>query len=266
MLELVTVRYGNGNFGYFTFKNMEVSKGDAVLVETDRGLQAGIVTTNSKEYSTKDVPKKLMDIVRIMTKQDKTQHQKNIEESEQALTIARKLSKELNLDMRFIDCFYTFDRNQLLFTFTADSRIDFRDLAKRLAQLYHTRIELRQIGVRDKAKEVGGLGPCGRFLCCSTFLTDFDSVSINMAKNQYIALNPTKINGVCGRLLCCLKYEDSQYSEMKKGVPKIGQTVEVSGVKGKISSINLLANTMILEQSNKMFVEVPIVRENGSTK
>ena len=168
------------------------------------------------------------------------------------------IPEEMNLDMRFIDSYYTFDRNQLIFNFMADNRIDFRELAKRLAQLYHTRIELRQVGVRDKAKQIGGIGPCGRFLCCSTFLTDFDSVSINMAKNQYIALNPTKINGVCGRLLCCLKYEDDQYKEMKKGLPKIGQTVEYAGVKGKVSSINLLTKKMILEQGNKSFVEVDL--------
>ena len=160
--------------------------------------------------------------------------------------------------MRIIDANYTFDRKQLLFNFLADSRIDFRELAKKLAQIYKTRIELRQIGVRDKAKEIGGIGPCGRFLCCSTFLTDFNSVSINMAKNQMLALNPTKINGLCGRLLCCLNYEDEVYTEMKKAMPNIGQTFKDNEVEGKVVSLNLLKRTATIETKNKSLVEVEI--------
>lgn len=258
MIKLAKVSYENGNDGYFLTNKLNVKKNDFVIIESDRGLQVGQVVLDVKEYDEKDTDDNPYRIVRIMTKADFRQEERNKKDAKEALIKARKIVEEMNLDMRFIDSFYTFDRNQLVFNFMADNRIDFRELAKRLAQLYHTRIELRQVGVRDKAKQIGGIGPCGRFLCCSTFLTDFDSVSINMAKNQYIALNPTKINGVCGRLLCCLKYEDDQYKEMKKGLPKIGQTVEYAGVKGKVSSINLLTKKMILEQGNKSFIEVDL--------
>lgn len=270
MVKLVAVRYENGNLSYFfpPGENENISKNDMVLVETDRGIQVGQVATDLKEYSDQDIPNKdkIHKIIRVMNSSDEKKHTKNLNDSRFAFIKAREFAKELKLDMRFVDCFYTFDRNQLVFTFVADNRVDFRELAKKLAQIYRTRIELRQVGVRDKAKEIGGLGPCGRFLCCSTFLTDFDSVSINMAKNQYIALNPTKINGVCGRLLCCLKYEDQQYSEMKKGVPKIGQQVEINGIKGKVNSVNLFTETMILEQPNKTFIEVHLEKDHGSSK
>ncbi len=266
MIKMAAVRCLSGGFQYYDVQNIEVFKGNQVLVETDRGLQVGTVVTEIREYSEKDVPDQIPKVIRIMNREDKRRHRKNQEESREALLKAKKFGQELNLGMRFVDCFFTFDRNQLVFTFVADNRVDFRELVKKLAQVYHTRIELRQVGVRDKAKEIGGLGPCGRFLCCSTFLTDFDSVSINMAKNQYIALNPSKINGVCGRLLCCLKYEDKQYTEMKKGVPKIGQMVEISGVKGKVSSVNLLTNKIMLEQANKTFIEVPLEFKHGSSK
>ena len=258
MIKLAKVSYENGNVGYFLTNKLNVKKNDFVIIESDRGLQVGQVVLAVREYDEKDTDDNPYRVVRIMTKADFRQDEINKKDAKEALIKARKIVEEMNLDMRFIDSYYTFDRNQLIFNFMADNRIDFRELAKRLAQLYHTRIELRQVGVRDKAKQIGGIGPCGRFLCCSTFLTDFDSVSINMAKNQYIALNPTKINGVCGRLLCCLKYEDDQYKEMKKGLPKIGQTVEYAGVKGKVSSINLLTKKMILEQGNKSFVEVDL--------
>ena len=142
--------------------------------------------------------------------------------------------------MKIIDASYTFDRKQLLFNFLADERIDFRELAKRLAAIYKTRIELRQIGIRDKAKEIGGIGPCGRFLCCNSFLTDLNSVTINMAKNQALALNPTKINGVCGRLLCCLSYEDETYTELKKGLPSIGDEYIQNGKSYKVTDIDIL--------------------------
>jgi len=266
MKKLAKVSYENGNIGYFLSDDLNVKKNDYVIVETERGLQVGQVLLNISEYKEKDIIDNPYKIVRFMNKSDFRQHDRNRKDAMEALVKGRKIVKEMDLDMNFIDSFYTFDRNQLVFNFMADNRIDFRELAKKLAQLYHTRIELHQVGVRDKAKQIGGIGPCGRFLCCSTFLTDFDSVSINMAKNQYIALNPTKINGVCGRLLCCLKYEDEQYKEMKKGLPKVGQTVSYAGVKGKVSSINLLTKKMILEQGNKNFIEVDLEDSDGSIK
>ena len=158
--------------------------------------------------------------------------------------------------MNFISSNYTFDKKQLFLMYLADDRIDFRELAKKLAQKYKTRIELRQVGVRDKAKVIGGLGPCGLFLCCNSFLTDFNSVSINMAKNQFLALNPSKINGVCGRLLCCLNYEDEVYTELKKNLPKVGSTVKIAEGTGKVVGVNVFKNTYQVEISKYNIVEV----------
>ena len=177
---------------------------------------------------------------------------------------ARELVDELKLDMHIMDANYTFDRKQLLFNFTADDRIDFRELAKRLASIYKTRIELRQIGVRDKAREVGGLGPCGRMLCCNTFLTDLNSVTINMAKNQMLALNPTKINGSCGRLLCCLSYEDIVYSKLRENLPDIGEIYKDKNVSGKVVNLDILAQKIYIEDKdgNTSIVEIG----NGKNK
>ncbi len=163
-----------------------------------------------------------------------------------------------------MDASYTFDRKQLLFNFTADDRIDFRELAKRLAGIYKTRIELRQIGVRDKAREVGGLGPCGRMLCCNTFLTDINSVTINMAKNQMLALNPTKINGACGRLLCCLNYEDIVYTKLRENLPEIGEYYKDKNVNGKVVNLDILRQIIYVEDKDNNIVEVSL--ENGNNK
>lgn len=244
---------------YFSCDEIDnISVNSEVIVDTERGEQFGIVSSSSRLIDENDLGISLKSIVRIATEADKKKHQKNIKDANNALLEARKLAVQLKLPMRIIDASFTFDRNQLLFQFVADDRIDFRELAKKLAQIYKTRIELRQIGVRDKAKVVGGIGPCGRFLCCSTFLTDFNSVSINMAKNQMLALNPTKINGVCGRLLCCLNYEDEVYTEMKKGLPNIGQFYKKDNVEGKMVSLNLLKKTALIETKNKSLVEVEI--------
>ena len=160
--------------------------------------------------------------------------------------------------MNFIDSYYTFDRSQLLLYFNADDRIDFRELAKKLAQKYKTRIELRQIGVRDKAKMIGGLGPCGLFLCCNSFLTDFNSVSINMAKNQFLALNPSKINGVCGRLFCCLGYENDLYTEIKKKYPKVGSVLTTKKGTGKVTSIDIFRNVVAIDLKENGIVEIEV--------
>lgn len=196
--------------------------------------------------------------VRVATKKDREQHVKNREDSVKALSFASTKALELDLDMHFISSFYTFDRKQLFFSYVADNRVDFRELAKILAQKYKTRIELRQVGVRDRAKKVGGLGPCGLFLCCSTFLTDFTSVSINMAKNQFLALNPTKINGLCGRLLCCLNYEDEVYTELKKGLPNIGSLVETSEGLGKVTEVDVFKRTYKAEFKDKGVMEFSV--------
>ena len=241
---------------YFSPNSIDVKKGDNVIVETEKGLQYGKITTEKKELDGKKLNLPLKNILRIATKEDEIQQSENEKKSNIALENAKKIAKKLNLEMKFINCGYTFDKNQLIFNFIADDRVDFRELAKKLASIYKTRIELRQIGVRDKAKEIGGIGPCGRFLCCSTFLSDFNSVSINMAKNQNLSLNPTKINGICGRLLCCLKYEDDEYTEMKKDFPQIGEKVQKDGIEGKVSSVNLLKNTYVIEKEDKTTTEI----------
>lgn len=256
-MEIVKVLLNDKKYFFYT-NHLSLQKNMNVIVEGEKGLQYGQVIIDPYEVDNQDLSSNIRNVVRIATIEDDTQYQENINDCKDALIKARQFSKELNLNMRIIDANFTFDRNQLLFNFLADNRIDFRELAKKLAQVYHTRIELRQIGVRDKAKNVGGLGPCGRFLCCSTFLTDFNSVSINMAKNQMLALNPTKINGICGRLLCCLNYEDEVYTEMKNGMPSIGHTYKKDGVDGKVISLNLLKRTAIIETVNKTLEEVEV--------
>lgn len=249
---------GKGKTYFFSSHELDLKKGMNIIVETEKGLQYGQVVVSPYEVEEKDLGFPLKNVIRIATKEDDKQYEKNQKDASLALLKAREISNQLSLDMRIIDASYLFDRSQLLFNFLADSRVDFREFAKKLAQIYRTRIELRQIGVRDKAKEIGGIGPCGRFLCCSTFLTDFNSVSINMAKNQMLALNPSKINGVCGRLLCCLNYEDEIYTEMKKGFPRMGQPYKNDEAEGKVVALNLLKKTVTIETKNKTLIEVNV--------
>lgn len=259
MYEVVGIKFDSSNRLYFFETNsFNLKKGDCVVVETEKGLQFGIVLSEKKNVEEKDVSLPLKQVVRIATDEDIKNHENNKILANKALEDAKKYAKKLDLTMNFIGAYFTLDKNQLIYNFVADERVDFRELAKKLAAIYKTRIELRQIGVRDKAKEIGGLGPCGRFLCCNSFLTDFNSVSINMAKNQYIALNPTKINGICGRLLCCLNYEDDQYTEMKKSYPDLGVYIKNSNVSGKVVSHNLFKKSYTVETKDKILVEVPL--------
>ena len=232
---------------------MNLKKNDEVIVDMDNILDCGKCVSSSIEKSKDDISFPLNKVLRIVSKKDEKQLSNNSVDEEKALLYARKIAKDLDLQMSIISAHYTYDRNQLFFNFTADERIDFRNLAKKLAQKYKTRIELRQIGVRDKAKLIGGLGPCGLFLCCNSFLTDFNSVSINMAKNQLLALNPSKINGVCGRLLCCLNYEDEVYSELKKNIPSVGTIVDTEYGNGKVVSINVLKQTYKVDINNNIY-------------
>lgn len=234
---------------YFSPNNLKLKKNVTVIVETDKGEQFGKVTKEAFLIEEKKLMSPLKKVIRIATKQDYYANKKNLKDAGEALKKCRELVQKENLNMQVIDAHYTFDRTQLVFRFLADSRIDFRNLAKQLASIYKTRIELRQVGVRDKAKEIGGIGPCGRPLCCSCFLNDFESVSINMAKNQNISLNQTKINGACGRLLCCLKYEDETYSECRNCLPKIGETVETKEGKGKVVAVDILNKKYSVEIS-----------------
>ena len=231
---------GNGKVYYFKTSLLDCTVGCGVIVETEKGFQFGKVVSEISESENKLDLLRMKDIIRLATDEDSDRHLKNQKDSSKALEKARQLVSELKLNMRILDASYTFDRKQLLFNFLADERIDFRELAKKLASIYRTRIELRQIGARDKAKEVGGIGACGKTLCCSTFLTHMDSISMNMAKNQGLSLNPNKINGLCGRLLCCLTYEDEEYSRCRSGMPFVGEKVSTKYGYGNVVSIDVL--------------------------
>lgn len=244
MIRVIGVNYKeNGKVYHFSPGDGEYSLKDTVVVETERGEQLGYVATEPFELEEEKLRSALSKVIRKATDKDIKKHEKNQEDAKKALKKCRDLIDKYKLKMYIIDASYTLDRSQLFFRFMADERVDFRSLAKDLATIYKTRIELRQVGVRDKAKEVGGYGSCGRPLCCAKYLSDFDSVSINMAKNQNIALNPTKINGVCGRLLCCLKYEDECYKDLRQGMPKVGKKVQTEQGEGKVISIDILKGT-----------------------
>ena len=263
MIEVVGVSLKKGGkIYYFSPNGLKLEKGTSVIVKTERGLQLGIIETENAEISEQKLKSSLSEVIRISTKKDKEVHEKNLIDSKKALKKCKDLVEKYQLNMMILDASYTFDRSQLLFTFLADNRVDFRKLAKDLAAIYKTRIELRQVGVRDKAKEIGGYGSCGRPLCCSKFLCDFDSVSINMAKNQKIAHNPTKINGACGRLLCCLKYEDECYKEYSKNLPKVGKKVETEFGEGKVISIDILKQKYRVDVKDHGIVEVDLNEGN----
>ena len=247
---------GSKKIYYFLVGKFNLSKGDFVITNTEKGEQFGVVATDIIDVDEKKLNSELKSIVRIADKKDISANEKNIKDADIALKKAVSIAEDLGLDMQILDSSFTFDRKQLLFTFLADERIDFRELVKKLAAVYKTRIELRQIGVRDKSKIVGGCGQCGRELCCSVFLRDLNSVSINMAKNQNLALNPQKINGVCGRLMCCLAYENEDYNFYKKGLPKVGTKYVHNGEEGKVISVDIFERTCKLEMDDSKVVTV----------
>ena len=263
MKEVVGISFkNNGQVYYFNPNGLKLKKDDKVIVNTERGLQYGIVAVGNTELKKSELPIKLNDVLRICSKKDIANNINNIKLAKNALEKCKKMVQNMNLNMVILDANYSFDRSQLLFTFLSDNRVDFRKLAKELASIYKTRIELRQVGVRDKAKEIGGYGYCGRELCCAKFLNDFDSVSINMAKNQNFALNPSKINGICGRLLCCLKYEDECYKECNKLMPKVGEKVVTEFGEGKVLSVEPLKMSYKVELKDKEIIEVKINEDN----
>lgn len=259
VVKVIGVKFDEkGRIYYFSPSNLDLKEDEYVIVETERGIQFGKTCTNIEEKSEEDVFLPLKDVLRKAGKEDIKTNEKNIKSSRKALEYARQVAEEEDIDMKIYDASYTFDRKKLIFKFIADERVDFRNMAKILASKYKTRIELRQIGARDKAKEVSGIGPCGRFLCCAEFLNTFDGVSINMAKNQGIALNPSKINGSCGRLLCCLGYEDDNYTYYKKKLPKYNEVIKYDGKTGKVCEINALNQTF------KINVDDQIIELDGS--
>lgn len=256
MIEVIGVTLkNNSRVYYFDPNKFKLKNGVTVIVETEQGLQFGKVkeTTKIEEKSLKSPLKK---IIRISTKEDYRKHKKNLKDEKTALIKCKKIVEKKQIPMQIIDATYTFDRDKLIFRFLADGRVDFRELAKDLARVYKVRIELRQIGVRDKAKEVGGCGPCGQKLCCSRFLKELDTVSISMAKNQNIALNPSKINGVCGRLLCCLKYEDENYTCAKKCMLKIGDKINTEYGEGTVKGLDILNQQYKVEVPNHGIIRI----------
>ncbi|WP_297714128.1 stage 0 sporulation family protein [Clostridium sp.] len=245
MIKVVGVRFKKaGKIYYFDPADMDIQKGSYVVVETARGVEFGECVIGIKEISEYDIVAPLKSVLRIATEEDINKHFKNKDKEKDAFEVCLKKIKEHGLTMKLIDVEYTFDNNKVIFYFTADGRVDFRELVKDLAAIFKTRIELRQIGVRDEAKMLGGLGPCGRTLCCSTFLGDFASVSIKMAKEQNLSLNPTKISGICGRLMCCLNYEQSTYEDIRKRMPKVGSIVKTSEGTGEVFSNNIVKESV----------------------
>ncbi len=243
MIKVVGVRFKKaGKIYYFDPDNLEIKQGDFVIVETARGVEFGEAVIGIKEVTEEDIVSPLKKVLRIAGDEDRAKNAENKEKEKEALNICLEKIGEHGLPMKLIDVEYTFDNSKIIFYFVADGRIDFRELVKDLAAIFRTRIELRQIGVRDESKMVGGLGPCGRSLCCSTFLGDFEPVSIKMAKEQNLSLNPTKISGVCGRLMCCLNYEQKTYEEIRRKTPTIGSIVKTEDGVGEV-----VQNSILLE-------------------
>lgn len=245
MYKVVGVRFKKaGKIYYFDPLDYELAIEDYVIVETARGVEYGKVVVGVQCVDENDVVLPLKKIIRPAEDKDIDKVEDNIQEAQKAFEIGVEKINEHQLDMKLVDVEYTFDKNKIIFYFTAEGRVDFRNLVKDLAAIFRTRIELRQIGVRDEAKMLGGIGPCGRMLCCSTFLGDFEPVSIKMAKDQNLSLNPSKISGLCGRLMCCLKYENDAYEEAKKKMPDIGEKVETPEGPGRVVGLNLLEHLL----------------------
>ncbi|MBM4765332.1 stage 0 sporulation family protein [Bacillus sp. B15-48] len=252
MYNVIGVRFKKaGKIYYFDPGELAIQKDDFVIVETVRGVEYGKVVIPLKQVGENDVVLPLKKVVRIANQKDRLIVEENRAAAKEAYDVCGQKVTEHQLDMKLVDVEYTFDRNKVIFYFTADGRVDFRELVKDLAAIFRTRIELRQIGVRDEAKMLGGIGPCGRMLCCSTFLGDFDPVSIKMAKDQNLSLNPTKISGLCGRLMCCLKYENDEYESAKEMLPDLGEMIETPNGRGKVVGLNLLEHVMQVEFANQ---------------
>lgn len=256
MVKVVGVKFKTaGKVYYFDPDNLHVEIGTNVIVETARGMEFGTVNMTEKEVHPSEIVSPLKKIIRIADEKDYKRHKENVQKKERALKLCQEKVDKHKLEMKLIDVEYTFDNSKIIFYFTADGRVDFRELVKDLAGVFKMRIELRQIGVRDEAKMVGGIGTCGRSLCCHSWLSEFEPVSIKMAKVQNLSLNPTKISGICGRLMCCLKYENDVYCELKKGMPDPGERVKTPDGNAVVIETNLLENKvktrLILEESSK---------------
>jgi len=248
MYKVIGIRFKKaGKVYYFAPNELNLVVGNRVVVETARGLEYGEVVIGEREVSEKEVVLPLKNVMRKATKEDERRAEENVIKEQEALETCQQKIIEHNLPMKLVDVEYTFDVSKIIFYFTAEGRVDFRDLVKDLASIFRTRIELRQIGVRDEAKMLGGLGSCGQVLCCHAFLGDFEPVSIKMAKEQNLSLSPNKISGICGRLMCCLKYENDFYEEERKRAPKVGKMVKTPQGTGKIIDVNILKSTVRVE-------------------
>lgn len=276
MVKVASVRFKcAGKVYFFDPDQFDVNIGTNVIVETARGMEFGTVTAEVREVSEDEIITPLKKILRIADNKDFEQHIENTQKKERALQLCQEKVDKHQLIMKLIDVEYTFDNSKIIFYFTADGRVDFRELVKDLAGVFKMRIELRQIGVRDEAKMVGGIGSCGKGLCCNTWLADFEPVSIKMAKVQNLSLNPTKISGVCGRLMCCLKYENDVYMELKKGMPDTGERIKTKDGKAVVIESNILENKIktriILEEKDgdkpeKLSTELYIYKKNEITR
>jgi len=242
MIKVIGVRFRNaGKIYYFAPGKLEIKNGDRVIVETARGIEYGYVVLGNREVEDHKVVQPLKSVIRLATADDRNKEEQNRKKEKDAFKICQEKIRKHGLEMKLIDVEYTFDNNKILFYFTADGRIDFRELVKDLASVFKTRIELRQVGVRDETKIVGGIGICGRALCCHSYLSEFIPVSIKMAKEQNLSLNPTKISGVCGRLMCCLKNEEETYEYLNSKLPNVGDFVTTDdGLKGEVQSVSVL--------------------------
>ena len=257
MIKVIGVRFRQaGKIYNFAPGNLDIKKGQHVIVETARGVEYGEVVDDIKEVEEETIVTPLKQVIRIATKEDNQKALDNIEKEKKAFKIFKEKIEKHGLEMKLIDTEYTFDNNKVLFYFTADGRIDFRELVKDLASVFKTRIELRQVGVRDETKMLGGIGVCGRPLCCNTYLSEFVPVSIKMAKEQNLSLNPTKISGICGRLMCCLNNEQKAYEYLNSNLPDVGEFVKTfDGLRGEVVSVN------VLRQKVKIVVEENDERE-----
>lgn len=266
MVRIIGVRFNNtGKVYYFSPGELDVKVGQKVLVETARGVECADVVIGVRDVDESKIVAPLKDVIRIATDEDLEIHAKNKIKEKEAFKICNECIKRHKLEMKLIDVEYTFDNNKIMFFFIADSRIDFRDLVKELASIFKTRIELRQVGVRDQAKTVGGLGVCGRVICCASSMPDFQPVSIKMAKEQSLSLSPTKISGTCGRLMCCLKYEQEAYEDALSRLPGVGSIVDTPAGRGVVEDVNLLRETLKVKLGNETETEMQVYKAEEVT-
>lgn len=262
MEELVQVRLRSlGETKHFLANGMKFEIADKVIVEADRGLEYGDVVAPNAHVDPTNIEKPIRKVIRKANPWDEEQITKNRSKTKDLMDICSRKIREQNLPMKLVDAEYSFDRSKIIFYFTSETRVDFRNLVKELASIFRVRIELRQIGVRDEARMLGGYGPCGRQLCCIAFLKDFDPVTIKMAKVQNLPLNPSKISGLCGRLMCCLGYEHECYQELSKGLPKIGKEIKTEHGKGKVVSVNPLKRTVTVDMGEGDLRDIDVDKE-----